>query len=540
MRVMPASWFDSAAVLGPLSLWIRQNALDALGAAAVVAAAALVWAALLQRRLRQQTLQIRHSEERFRSLAERDALTGLVPRSLLHERLHDELESARRRQRPLALFVLDVDRLKQVNDSLGHAAGDEILRVAAQRVLAAVRDTDTVARISGDEFIVLLPGVQGRREAERIAAKIVDTVGAPVFFRGHEVPTSVSLGISTYPDGGDDATSLVHNGDAAMHEAKALGGNCYRFCSPAASRSGPDQLEIAVGLHRALAHGEFVIHYQPLVDLRTGEIDGVEALLRWRHERWGLVAPGDFIPLAEESGLIVAIGEWVLRESCRQIGRIEAKLERKLLLSVNVSPRQMQHGDLTRTVREVLRDCDREAANLELEITERILVGNSDKTVATFQRLRGMGARLAIDDFGTGFANLSYIAQFDVDRLKIDRSFIQHCLTERNSATVTRVIIAMAQNLEVSVVAEGIETADQSRFLQEAGCGLAQGNYFSVPVPAEELEEMLLRRLPWEPWEKRAPLGSAGKDALGATGARATSVSAAAVVNSGTLEELQR
>jgi EAL domain-containing protein (putative c-di-GMP-specific phosphodiesterase class I) len=225
----------------------------------------------------------------------------------------------------------------------------------------------------------------------------------------------------------------------------------------------------------------------------------VEALLRWRNERWGIVTPADFIPVAEESGLIAAIGEWVLSESCRQVGQLEAKLNRKLLLAVNISPRQMQQGDLLRAVGKALSESHRAAGDLELEITESILMGNSGQTQETFQQLRALGVRLAIDDFGTGFANLSYITQFEVDRLKIDQSFIQHCLIERNSATVTRVIIAMAHGLEVSVVAEGVESAEQYRFLQDGACDLAQGYYLSKPLPASDLEKLLLTRRNWGP-----------------------------------------
>jgi diguanylate cyclase (GGDEF)-like protein len=539
LRILLQSPADVVVLQRP-SWWTSQRTLTVLGIVLSLTLAVLVWVALLRRRVKQQTLLIRRSEERFRHLAEHDSLTGLVSRSLLHERLNQELESARRKQTPLALLIMDLDRFKQVNDSLGHAAGDEILRVTAQRIRGAVRASDTVARMSGDEFIVLLPGVRGRREAGKIAAQVVTSVAAPVNFRGREVPISVSVGISTYPDGGEDATALLQNGDVAMYQAKAIGRNCYRFFTPDMSRAPGDQLDFAVALNRALVNEEFEVYFQPLIDLRTGEVDGLEALLRWRTERWGMVAPGDFIPLAEENGLIGAIGEWVLRESCRQVGQMESRLGRRLLLSVNISPRQMEHGDLVRTVREVLHDSHRAARDLELEITERILVGNSGKTKETFHQLRELGVRLAIDDFGTGFANLSYITQFEIDRLKIDRSFIQQCLIERNSATVTRVIIAMAHKLEVSVVAEGVETAEQYRFLQEAGCDLAQGYYLSEPIMASDLEEMLLTRSPWGHKPQAPSPGNHSVGASAAKGEEPVSVSANIRVNSDTLEELQR
>jgi diguanylate cyclase (GGDEF)-like protein len=514
LYLMLRSRVDLVAMLRA-SWWSSEHTMKVLGAVLLLTVAVLVWGMLQHRRVKQQTLLIRQSEERFRHLAEHDSLTGLASRSLLRERLNQELESARRKQTPLALLMMDVDHFKQVNDSLGHAAGDEILRVTAQRIRAAVRETDTVARMGGDEFIVLLPGVRGLLEAGRLAEQVVASVAAPVAFRGQEVPISVSVGISSYPDGGDDATSLLQNGDMAMYQAKALGRNRYRFFKPEMSRGGTDRMEFAVALNHALANHEFEVHYQPLIDLRSGEVNGVEALLRWRNERWGMVAPGDFIPLAEESGLIVEIGEWVLHESCRQVAQMESRLGRRLLLAVNISPLQMQHGDLVRRVGEVLSGSSRPAGDLELEITETILIGNSGETMETFQQLRKLGVRMAIDDFGTGFANLSYITQFEFDRLKIDRSFIQHCVIERNSATVTRVIIAMAHGLEVSVVAEGVETAEQYRFLQEAGCDLAQGYYLSKPIKASVMEEMLVSR------SLCGPLSEAPSRAAQPTGASA-------------------
>ena len=466
--------------------------LSLLSLVLLVTLAILVWSVMLRRRVQQQTLLIRRSEERFRHLAERDSLTGLSSRALLHERLNRELEAARRKQTPLALMMMDVDKFKQVNDSLGHAAGDEILCVTAQRIRAAVRETDTVARTGGDEFMVLLPGVRGTREATKIAAEVVANVGAPISFRGQEVPISVSVGISSYPDGGDDVTSLLQNVDTAMSEAKALGRNCYRFFSPGMARAGADKLEFAVALNHALDRNEFELNYQPLVDIVTGEVSGLEALLRWRSGKLGLVMPDNFIPLAEETGLIATIGEWVLHESCRQVSLLEKKLGRSLLLAVNISPRQIQQGNLPRIIQDALAASNRAPGSLELEITENLLISNSVKAQDTFHQIRDLGVRLAIDDFGIGFSSLSYITQFHVDRLKIDRSFIQNCLTDRNSETVARVIIAMAHGLDISVVAEGVETAEQYRFLEEAGCDAAQGYYLSRPKAVSEIEQSLL------------------------------------------------
>jgi diguanylate cyclase (GGDEF)-like protein len=481
---------DVAVVESP-SWWTGRHTVTVLGLVLLLMLAALGWAALLRRRVKQQTTLIRRSEERFRQLAEHDSLTGLASRALLHERLGSALEAARRKQTPLAILMMDVDRFKQVNDSLGHAAGDELLRVTAKRIRAAVRDTDTVARMGGDEFVVLLPGVRGSREAGKIAAQVVASVAAPIQFRGQEVPVSVSLGVASYPDGGEDVTSLLHNVDAAMYEAKSLGRNCYRFFTPDMAQAGADKLEFSVALNHALANHEFEIRFQPLVDIATGEVDGLEALLRWRNAKFGAVMPSDFIPLAEEIGLIGSIGAWVLRESCRQVAELEKRLGRSLLLAVNISPRQMQQGNLPTVVREALAEFGRDPAMLELEITENVLISNSAKTQDTFNQLRELGVRLAIDDFGTGFSSLAYITQFRIDRLKIDRSFTQNCLIDRNTETVTRVIIAMAHGLDIAVIAEGVETPEQYRFLDESGCDAAQGYYVSQPLPATELEALL-------------------------------------------------
>jgi diguanylate cyclase (GGDEF)-like protein len=452
----------------------------------------LLWVTLL-RRVKQQSLLVAQGEERFRHLAEHDSLTGLTSRAAMHDRLKSALELARRKQAPLALLMLDLDRFKQVNDSLGHAAGDEVLRVTADRIRGAVRQSDTVARMGGDEFVVLLPGVRGSKEATKVATQVLASVSAPVKFREQEIPISASVGVSSYPDGGEDATSLLQNVDAAMYEAKSAGRNCYRFFTPEVARAGANKLEFTVALKQALDRGEFEIHYQPLVDMATGEVGCLEALLRWRHEEWGMVMPSDFVPLAEENGLIVPIGRWVLRESCRQLGEIERNLGRRFCLAVNISPQQMQQGSLPRMVREALVDFNRDPSELELEITEGNLISNSASTQQTLKQIRALGARVAIDDFGTGFSSLSYLTQFKVDRLKIDRSFIQPCLVDRNSETVTRVIIAMAHGLNIPVVAEGVESVEQYRFLREAECDRAQGYFLSQAVASSELEELLLQ-----------------------------------------------
>jgi diguanylate cyclase (GGDEF)-like protein len=481
------------------SWWTGRHSLTVLGLVLLVTFSVLFWVVILRMQVEQQTQVIRRSEEKFRHLAQYDFLTGLASRSLMYERLDMAIEEAKRKQTALALFTIDVDNFKQINDTLGHAAGDEILSVAGKRILASVRETDTAARMGGDEFTVLLPGVRDLHEANRIARQLAANVSAKVYFRGQPVPLSVSVGVATFPDGGEDATTLLHNADLALYGAKTGGRNRIQLFTMDLALAVANKLKLKTALAHALEKREFQILYQPIVDLKTGEVSGLEALLRWRSEALGLVMPDDFIPLAEDSGLIVPIGDWVLREACRQVGELEKLLNRSFLLAVNLSPRQLQNGDLPSSVHNALAACERNPLSLELEITESTLIDESPRPREMLNQIHALGVRLSIDDFGTGFSSLAYVTRFPLDRLKIDRSFIQNCLSDRNSETVTRVIIAMAHGLNISVVAEGVETAEQLSFVEKAECDAAQGYYFARPVAAADLEETLAcieRRMP--------------------------------------------
>lgn len=481
---------DVAIVETP-SWWTSQHTLMVLSLVATLTLAVLLWVVVLRRRVEQQTLLLRRSEENFRHLAQHDALTGLAARTLLQERLELSLEGARRKQTPFALLTMDVDNFKLVNDTLGHAAGDEILCIAVKRIQASVRETDTVARMGGDEFTVLLPGVHGMEAAGKIAAQVVASVSGPIVLRGREVAVSVSVGVTAYPEGGEDATSLLHTADIAMYRAKTQGRNRYQLFSPDMAKAGANKLELKMALSHALDNREFELLYQPIVDVKTGQVSGLEALLRWRNEELGLKMPGDFLPLAEETGLIVPIGEWVLREACRQVTLLEKQFNRSFLLAVNFSPRQLQQEDLPQTIRMALAASNRDPSCLELEITENALIGNSSTTREILSQIRALGVGIAIDGFGTGFSSLSYITRFRVDRIKIDQLFVQNCVTDKNSEAVTRVIIAMAHGLNIPVVAEGVETAAQYGFVEIAECDTAQGNYFSRPIAAAHLEDAL-------------------------------------------------
>ena len=485
------------------SVWTRTRILLVLGVVAATTLLSLLGIFVLTRRVKQQTDVIRTSEERFRYLAQHDALTGLANRLLLNDRLEAALAQARRHSSGLALMLLDLDNFKHVNDSLGHAAGDQLLCLAATRIAELVRETDTVARMGGDEFVVLFTELDDPAEAERIAQKILASLAKPMLLTGQEVPVSGSAGIAIFPEGGVDANSLMQNADSAMYQAKARGRNAYALYSPGMSSDKIDKLALQMALARAVERNELRLQFQPMVNFSTGRVIGFEALLRWHSEKFGLVMPDNFIPLAEQTGLIVPVGEWVLHQACMEIAQLEQRTGRSFLLAVNISPRQVQKGNLPRIVQQALARSARPAAGLELELTESILMHDSVGARDTLQQLRDMNVRLAIDDFGIGFSSLSYIMRFAIHRIKIDRSFVANCVLNRNSNTIARTLIAMAQGLDIEVVAEGIETAEIYDFLRSQHCDIAQGYYISRPVDASVLESTINL---WESASGAAPI----------------------------------
>jgi diguanylate cyclase (GGDEF)-like protein len=474
---------DDVVLLERASWWTPTHTLLALVAALSVTLLVLVWVVVLSRRLRRQTGLIRQSEERFRHMAQHDALTGLPTRLLLRDRLDMAIEKAKRSNTGLALLMLDLDNFKTINDLMGHHAGDQALKISARRITGAVRASDTVARISGDEFVVLITELNESIEAELVAAKVVAALSAPFRVGDREVPLSASVGVCAAFAGNLDADALLKSVDTAMYHAKSQGRNRFQLYTPAMARATEQHQLLRSGLEQALKLNEFEAHYQPLVNFQTGELEGFEALLRWRSKELGLIMPGDFIPIAEDTGLIVPIGEWILREACREIRLLECQLGRSFLLAVNLSPRQMQQPGLTEMVSRALDEAGRVSGQLELEITESMLMSDSAAIQTTLTQLRELGVRLAIDDFGVGFSSLSYITRFAIDRIKIDRSFIRKCMREETSLAVVRAMVAMAHGLSMTVVAEGVESAAEFRF--PPGRGLRyRARVFSQPTGA--------------------------------------------------------
>ena len=434
--------------------------------------------------------QLQKSEERLSSLAYHDTLTGLPNRLLFQDRLERAVTHSHRHGKGLAVLFLDVDRFKVINDSLGHSVGDRLVREVAARLQDCVRESDTVARLGGDEFTVLLPSVGQAVDAAKVACKVLDAIRMPFELDGRELFLTCSLGISVYPDDGRDAETLVKNADAAMYRAKEQGRDRYLLYTPALNATALERLALESSLRKALPNDELLLHYQPIVDVATRGMHGVEALLRWHHPELGLVPPGDFIPLAEVTGLILSMGPWVLRTACAQ-ARAWQGLRPGLRMSVNLSAREFQEPALVGYVTDALADTGLPPHLLQLEITESSAMQNAQAASQTLRELKALGVGLSIDDFGTGYSSLSYLRRFPIDTLKIDQSFIRDIGADPDDAAIASAIIALAHTLKLAVVAEGVETAEQLAFLARHGCDRAQGYLFSRPLPADRCESLL-------------------------------------------------
>ncbi|MFP4079818.1 MAG: EAL domain-containing protein [Ectothiorhodospira sp.] len=433
--------------------------------------------------------QVKEAQQQLEFMAHYDPLTGLANRVLFRDRLRHALLRAKRHRNTLVLLFIDLDRFKTINDTLGHTLGDQLLKTVARRMEHATRASDTLSRLGGDEFVLLLDGELSRDDIQILSRKLLRILEEPMHLDGHEVVVSASIGIATYPEDGEDADTLLKHADLAMYEAKTHGRNGYEFFAPNLTEGVLDRLKMESALRGAPGRDELRVHYQPQVDLRDGRLLGVEALVRWQHPALGLVPPGRFIGLAEEMGVIGEIGAWVLREACRQMRAWWDAGFHVPLVAVNLSVQQLEREQLVERVQDALSDFHLPAACLELEVTESLIMKAPEKTLSVLLTLKGMGVMLAVDDFGTGYSSLSYLKRLPLDRLKIDRSFIQDVDRDPNGEAIIRAIISLGRTLGLETVAEGIEQPGQSAFLQREGCHMGQGYLFGRPHPPEVIEE---------------------------------------------------
>lgn len=433
----------------------------------------------------------RRIEERIRYLAQHDALTGLPNRVLFRDRIGQAIVQARRHQQLLAVLFLDLDGFKHINDSLGHQIGDHLLRMTARRLQRCLREGDTIARLGGDEFVMCLSGLSEGNGAMPVAAKILEALREPFYVEQHELHVSGSIGISIYPSDGDDAELLMRAADTAMYHAKESGRNNYQFFTARLNETARRRLVLANLLHQALEREEFSLYYQPQVDLESGRIFAAEALVRWRQPELGMITPNEFIKVAEETGLIVPLGDWVLRRACQRLKRWRDAGFPNLRITVNLSPQQFRRPGFAETTAHILQENGLPASAIELEITEGVLMMQSEENLAILDQLAGMGIHMAVDDFGIGYSSLAYLQRFPIDTLKIDRSFVSGIGRDANDTALVTAIIAMAKSLQLDVVGEGIENADQAAFLKAQGCKSGQGFYLGEPVSGDAFDKIL-------------------------------------------------
>ncbi len=441
--------------------------------------------------LRRDIEERKRAERSMRHMAHHDSLTDLPNRALFRDRLTHAMAQADRYQQKLAVMFLDLDRFKAINDTLGHTVGDQLLRIASERLRTCVRDCDTVARLGGDEFTVIVEDVADTQTAAIVAQKIIDTFAQPFNLHGHEVFVTTSIGITLYPDDDEHIDHLLRNADAAMYRAKECGRNNYQFYVADMNRRARERLMLENALRRALVREEFTLQYQPRVDLYSGRVIGAEALLRWRHPELGPIPPSEFIPILEETGMIIPVGDWVLREASRQNRAWQELGLPPVRVAVNLSARQFAQRDLCGSVELALADSGLQPAFLELEITEELLLEHSHANTVTLNKLRDLGVHISIDDFGTGYSSLAYLKRLPINTLKIDKSFVRDITRDSDGAAIASAIIAMACSLRLNVLAEGVETDEQLAFLRAQGCNEIQGYSFSHPLSPEGFEKLL-------------------------------------------------
>jgi diguanylate cyclase (GGDEF)-like protein len=438
-----------------------------------------------------RTRGLEAANQQLRHLATHDALTGLPNRVLLDDRLQQAIAHADRDSRSFAVLVCDLDRFKLINDSLGHRAGDELLQEVARRLSTVVRGADTVARFGGDEFVLIGHSIDDAEDAADLAVRVMDVLQEPVRISAIDIHTSPSIGIAMYPEDGATMQALLAHADAAMYSAKQHGRGNFRRYAPGMDAGTEERVQLESDLHNAVTHNQFELYYQPKVDTRTGEVRSAEALIRWAHPTRGTISPAEFIPLAEECGLIGAIGGWVIREACRQTRAWQLEGVPALRVSVNLSASQFRDSGLVDSIRRALDAAGLQPRFLEVELTESAVMSDPEKSIAILEQLSAMGVLVSVDDFGTGYSSMSYLRRFPIDKLKIDRVFIDEIVSRPEDASIVRAIVSLAHSLRLKVVAEGVETPAQLDFLKTAGCDEYQGYHFSRPLPAADFERLI-------------------------------------------------
>ncbi|MET0291114.1 MAG: EAL domain-containing protein [Steroidobacteraceae bacterium] len=493
---------------GWLALTVAIIALGLIGITSVL----LLIDLHMRSRARRHAVQLEQANEQLKHAASHDGLTGLPNRNLLNDRLQHAIALASRNRSQFATVVIDLDRFKSVNDSLGHQAGDELLREIAQRLSPLLRATDTLARMGGDEFVLLLNDAHVRSDVDNVLHKVQREIGRPMLVAGVELQISSSLGVAMFPADGREGATLLKHADAAMYHAKNGGRNRCEFFVEGMATFARARLELESGLRKALANGEFVLHYQPKVETQTGRIDSAEALIRWEHPTRGIIPPAEFIPIAEENGMILQIGEWVLREACQQLRRWHDAGFGRLRISVNLSAEQFQQANLLAIVKSAIEAAGIEPGWLEIELTESSVMRDAERSVHVLRQLAEYGVRISVDDFGTGYSSLSYLRRLPLHKLKIDRSFIRDVETSRDDAQIIRAIVSLAHSLKLQVTAEGVENDAQYNFIRSLGCEEYQGFLCSEPVSADNFIETL--RASMTPTQRLRALGTAAVSRL--------------------------
>ncbi len=433
----------------------------------------------------------KENEQTIEHLALYDQLTDLPNRAMFNSRLKLALKQAEKIGEKVAVILIDLDRFKTINDTLGHNIGDDFIKMVGHRLFNCLDENDMLARMGGDEFMIMLPALHDFKNIFKIIQKLMDTFNDPFQYNHQQLHIKASMGISISPDDGDDALALIKNADSALYEAKYSGRNHYKFYTAKLNATAFEQLTLETALRQALYGNQFLVYYQPQVDIASGKIIGMEALVRWKHPEMGIVPPIQFIPLAEETGLIVPLGSWVLKAACAQTVVWKKMGFDHLRLAVNLSARQFQEPELVETILNICAEVGMPPQSLELEITESILMKDITIAIMILKWLNKKGIRMSIDDFGTGYSSLSYLKKFPLNNLKIDRSFIRDCINNKDDAAIISCIVSIANNLHLKIIAEGVETEEQLRFVRNIGCQQFQGYYFSPPVPAEEFTAML-------------------------------------------------